>query len=279
MRSLFAVALVLPLASYTRAGPDTRDVEVVALDYAFQLPAQLPAGRTTFHFVNKGKQRHELNIVLLKRGATLQQYIAAANAEQPVGPMTEATVGVLFAGPDSSSPSQLLTDLLPDRDYAVRCILRDTVTAPRHQALGMFSSIHVNAVPAHAMTRMHGDTIVGMDYAFRAPATLRPGRHYLAFVNEGKQRHEVYMAALKPGVTVRQVVEAEQAGANARALIESPLGVLHSPAGTSPIAMLEVDLLPGREYLIRCNFMDDPKAPRHIMLGMFGSIKISGQAQ
>lgn len=118
MRSIFAIALMLPLASYSAAGPDARDIEIVGLDYAFQVPAQLPAGRTRFHFVNKGKHRHEVNIVLLKRGATLQQYIAAANAEQPLGPMTEATVGVLFAGPDSSSPSQLLTDLQPDREGA-----------------------------------------------------------------------------------------------------------------------------------------------------------------
>ena len=279
MRSLLAVALVLPLTSYSAADTDARDVEIVGLDYAFQVPAQLPAGRTTFHFVNKGKQRHEVNIVLLKRDATLQQFIAAANADEPVGGMIEATVGVLFAGPGMSSPSQLWTDLLPDREYAVRCVLRDTVTAPRHQALGMFSSLHVNASPAQAMARMQVDTIVGMDYAFRAPSTLPSGQHYLAFVNEGKQRHEVYLVALKPGVTVRQVMDVGQAGGNTRPLLEPALGVLHSPGGTSPVGLLRVDLLPGREYLLLCNFMDDPKAPRHFMLGMFGSIKISGQAQ
>ena len=32
-----------------------RQVEIVAFDYAFKLPTELPPGRTIFSFVNKGK--------------------------------------------------------------------------------------------------------------------------------------------------------------------------------------------------------------------------------
>jgi len=280
MRPILALALLIAAPAHrVEAVQGTHAVEIVGLDYAFQMPARFPAGRTTIRFVNKGKFAHELNIVLLKRGATMQQFVAASNAGQPLAPLIEGTVGVLFAEPGALGAGRLVTDLLPDREYALRCIFRDSASAPRHFMLGMYASIHVDGASARAASPVRADTIVGTDYGFRAPTHLAPGRHRLAFVNAGAQRHEVSLALLAKGVSLQQVMRDVAAGRDSDDWFESGLGVLHTPGGTAPLGLLEVDLLPGREYLIVCNFSDTPTSPHHVQLGMFGGITVGGMAR
>ena len=281
MKATIAIASFAAAVSLPHPATAPREVEIVGLDYAFKAPNELAPGRTTFRFVNRGKVRHEFNIVLLKRGATVQQLIAAANADKPVEPMIDATIGVLFATPGSASPSALSTELLAGRTYAIRCIFKDGATAPRHQALGMYSAIHVLAgtpVAPAAPAPLRVDTIVGMDYAFRYSSTMSPGVHHLAFVNAGKQRHQVAVALLRKGVTPQKVFEVDKAGGDVGALLEQDLGLLHSPAGRSPLGLLQVHLLPGRTYMIECAFSDTPKSKPHYELGMFGSIRVTGAA-
>src|SRR5262245_131029 len=117
-----SLAAVLAVTLPTRHSPVAaapREVEIVGLDYAFKLPAELPPGLTNFRFVNKGNVGHEFNIVMLKESATLAQYMVAWNGSKPVDPFIDATVGVLFADSGETSGSGLTTDLLPGRIYAV----------------------------------------------------------------------------------------------------------------------------------------------------------------
>ena len=280
MKLLLVVAILLAMPAHDRAvAVPAREVEIVALDYAFQMPTQLGPGLTTFSFVNKGKVRHELNIVLLKGGVTTQDFINGANAGQPLAPLIHATIGVLFAKKDERSPSGLTTVLLPGREYAVRCIFKDTPTSPRHQQLGMFASLHVTAGPSSSGPALVADTVFAMDYAYRPLQTLSPGRHYLAFTNTGKQRHEVRMMLLKKEVTMDQVRDLNAEGGNIDRLLDGDNGVLHSMGGTSPLGALQVDLLPGRLYVIECGFKDDDKSLEHYKLGMFATFKVSGTAR
>jgi hypothetical protein len=278
MKSLSISALLAVMASTGGTDAAPREVEVIGLDYAFRVPSELPAGRTNFRFTNKGKVKHEFNIVLLKHDVTVQQFIAAANASTPLTPMIDATIGVLFAGPGRSSPSALYTELLAGRTYAIQCIFKDSATAPRHHMLGMYTGIHVTAAKPVDAAPLHVDTIVGMDYAFRYPRTLPPGIHHFAFVNTGKQRHEMSMALLRKGVTLKKLHQVDEAGGDVDPLIESNFGLLHSPGGATPLGQLEINLLPGREYMIECGFSDTDKSKPHYMLGMFGSFRVSGSA-
>ncbi len=245
---MFAAVAFLAAGVVLEAAPKPREVEAVGTDYAFQVPSELPPGPTTFRFNNKGKRSHELNIFLLKPGATVTQVIELQKAGKSTQELVERPVGVLFAEPGGRSGARLLTDLVPGREYGVIA----------------------------AMPRV--DSIVGVDYAFRYPKTLAPGRHAFLFKNEGKFRHEVSMTLLKPGVTVARVAEIDKAGGNVDALFEDGIGVLWSRAGETPLGRLEVDLLPGREYMIDCGFSNDDKSPPHYTLGMYGSIVVSGKA-
>jgi hypothetical protein len=223
-----------------------------------------------------------LNIVLLAPGVTMQQFIAATNADSmsssTASSLVEATVGVLFAEAGRRASAALSTELLPDRTYSVRCVLRDAAQGARHQMLGMYAAIHVANRRQAASAAPRVDTLVGTDYAFRYPQTLTPGIHDIGFVNEGKQRHEVIVALLKQGVPPQQAIESLRAGRVRRSLLEDSFGVLHSRGGTTPLGLLHVQLLPGREYLIVCTFADTNRSPPHFMLGMFGTIHATGSS-
>ncbi len=276
----FALVLLtlpaLPVPEKAKASK-VRSVEIVGRDYAFQAPRELPPGPTSFHFSNRGNVRHEFNLALLKESVTLDQYLKVLWDGKPVSPLLEGPVGVLFAGKGKESAADLVTNLKAGRDYVIICIFKDKPDAKRHHQLGMFSLIHISGRRNIPDGSQKIDTIIGSDYAFRYPASLKPGLHTFAFVNTGKQRHELAFALLKPGASVADVNEADKAGKSVKDLIEFSPGLLHSPAGKTPLGLLRLNLLPGREYMIECGFQDSDKSPPHYELGMFGSIKVAGK--
>jgi len=72
------------------------------------------------------------------------------------------------------------------------------------------------------------------------------------------------------------VLDAHESGRNTDSMIEDAIGVLHSPAGTSPLGLLDVDMLPGRDYTIICTLANDDKSRPHVILGMQGTIRVIG---
>lgn len=262
-------------AAATRLTPSgaAREVEVIGLDYAFSMPDSVDAGRTAFRFTNKGKVQHEYNIVLLKEGVTLAQYIAAANKNEPLAPLTDGPLGVLFARPGQTSAGVLSAEMQPGRTYAMQCINQDTTNAPTHRELGMYKSIAVRNNTPPTVPAVAVDTIVGSDYAYtKIPETFAPGWHHVVFVNAGTQRHEINVALLKPDVTLAKIMDVAGKGGDVDSLIDEPLGVLHARTATSPLGTLDFEVLPGREYLFVCTFQDTPKSPPHFALGMVTSI-------
>ena len=278
MKALVALGLVTVLlghASGDSARAKYREVNVIGLDYTFQLPRELPAGPTIFRFENKGKVPHELNIVMLKPGVTPARFLEVMKTTDPLQPMIEGTIGVLFAGPGKRSGAGLSTELVPGRDYFVRCIFRDKGKGPQHFTMGMYSVIHVPAssvAPQPLAVRV--DTVVATDYAFHYPQTLAPGHHSFAFDNQGKVRHEMAMDLLKKGVTIDSVMKVGKAGGDIDPMFEGTMGLLHTMPGKQVLGRFEVDLLPGRDYSILCMFTDSAKAPPHAALGMYGMIHV-----
>ena len=50
-------------------------VEIIALDYAFDAPDEIPSGWTTFHFTNEGDEEHFFVPLLLDEGWTFEDYM------------------------------------------------------------------------------------------------------------------------------------------------------------------------------------------------------------
>jgi hypothetical protein len=115
-------------------------------------------------------------------------------------------------------------------------------------------------------------TVVGLDYAYQAPATLPAGLTAFAFENHGKVRHEAAIARLRAGATLDSVIHAEP-GAGRLRFVEI-VGVLIAEPGGRPLGRLLVDLAPGQSYVLFCNFQDAPDEPRHLAMVMVATVEV-----
>lgn len=118
-------------------------VTVGGLDYAFQAPDTLPAGPTVFRFENRGEVRHEMILVRLKEGVTIQQLMDGVQSGSDPSEFLEGGPGILLAQPGQTTEARLLVDLLPGRTYALVCNLRDSPDTQPHTVLGMRDSFYV----------------------------------------------------------------------------------------------------------------------------------------
>jgi hypothetical protein len=152
---LASIVAAAPLAAQSRelrrpatAAPTLAQVTIVGSDYAFlEAPATLPAGETLFAFENRGTVRHEMNLQLMKPGVTLADALRLVAEGGIRRNLMDHHIGVLLAVPKDTAGGRLLARLIPGRTYLVICVLRDTVGAKPHTALGMFTGFTVPERP------------------------------------------------------------------------------------------------------------------------------------
>ena len=137
-------------------------------------------------------------------------------------------------------------------------------------------SLALAAILATALTScrpaqdIHRVTVSGTDYAFGALPAIRPGLTAFGFENRGKVKHEMILARLKEGVTLKQVLDLAQSGADPDSLADAA-GVLFAGPGQRSGGELLVQLTPGRTYAMVCTFRDAKDKPPHVALGMVTS--------
>ena len=139
------LAVVIGLGAVSAAGGQTAQapaaIEVVATDYAFGvLPAVIAAGPTIFSFSNKGTVQHEMAIVRLRDGVTIDALLKLIKDGGRRRDVVERSVGILIAGPGTSPDGKLVVDLIRGANYVVLCNLKDTPDSPGHATLGMYKA-------------------------------------------------------------------------------------------------------------------------------------------
>lgn len=137
MYSVISVGEAQAVAALPQLPTDT----IIATDYAFQYPRELAPGRHTFVLRNEGKQRHELDFVLLKKGITLKRLQEVEKSGAGVDSLFEGSFGLLHGRPGQEILGNLVIDMLPDREYVIGCFFKDDEKSPEHYMLGMFGSI------------------------------------------------------------------------------------------------------------------------------------------
>ena len=121
-------------------GAPKADVDMTLVDYAFGMNGAIKAGRRTIRVLNQGSESHEVGVLKLAPGKTLDD--VRAWMQNPVTPM-EDLVSVA-GGTTSFAPGNEVyfdTDFTPG-DYVLICL----VTAPdgrSHMEHGMIQPIHV----------------------------------------------------------------------------------------------------------------------------------------
>jgi hypothetical protein len=108
-------------------------------DFAFDIPARLPAGKATYKVVNLGPQMHELNVVKLAAGKTAEDVVAWLSA--PAGPPPFEDVGGINAF--SADGSGYMTLNLQPGAYAAICNVPDPGSGVPHSHLGMLKQFTV----------------------------------------------------------------------------------------------------------------------------------------
>jgi len=144
-------------------GPDV--VKVAALDYAFQMPAEVPSGWTTFRLANDGEEPHFMVLWKLPEGRTLDDYLAEITPAFVIaydsivaGTVDAAGAGVLIGenlpewfaemkpmgGPGMVTPGRSVatTMNLEPGTYVAECYVK-TAEGEFHGELGMIAQLTV----------------------------------------------------------------------------------------------------------------------------------------
>jgi hypothetical protein len=110
--------------------------------------------------------------------------------------------------------------------------------------------------------------VIGNDYAFTGfPATVAAGPTLFSFENRGEVRHEMSIILLKPGLTLKDAMDAGAAATGPR-IAESLIGLLVARKHESAGGKLFVELKSGQRYVVLCNLRNTPDADPHSKMGM-----------
>lgn len=242
-------------------------VTVVANDFEFQAPTQMPAGLTKFVLKGQGKEIHHATIVKLDSGKTVADLTAAFKTPGP------PPSWVTFVGgpnvPDPGAEANATVELTPG-NYALVCFV-DTPDKVPHFAKGMVHGFTVSAPAANAMAPAADVNLSLVDYAFNFDKPLTAGRHTIKVTNPAAQNHEIQLIKLAPGKTLgdmQQWIEKMQG--------PPPGNAVGGTAGMEPgtTNYFDVELTPG-EYVAICFVPDHKDGKPHFVHGMAKQFTVS----
>lgn len=248
-------AIALSLVALAMPGHQVgRVVTVIATDYSFDAPAQIPAGLTTIALVNRGHELHHVQLIRL------------SDVKTPLPIWALAAGGPNGAAPGATSEA---TVMLEPGNYVMLCWIPGADHVP-HTAKGMARSLTVTAVTNIAAGEPQSDlTLTLTEYAFTLSAPITRGTHTLRVENEGMQPHEALLVRLAPNKRASDLV----------AWVDHQVG----PPPAEPLGGLTMishgvhayftrDFTPGR-YAFLC-FAPDPTGQSHAAHGMIKEITV-----
>ena len=272
--SLLAVAATATVAGALRAGVPTSDpkkakanvVTVTTVDYAFQAPDTIQAGRTTFHLVNKGPDFHHVWLIKLEQGKTLKDLTEATKTP---GPLPKWAVDV--GGPNTPMPggeNWATLDLEPGK-YVMVCVIPAMKDGQPHFMKGMVKEVAVvsrRGVEQAGKTALPATdvTMTLDDYDFRVSSPITSATKTIRLHNVAEQAHEAVIVKLNPGTTVQaflQAIEKPQ-GPPPGALIGGITGIAKGRT-----VDIQTNFTPG-DYALVCFVPDAKDGKPHLAHGM-----------
>jgi uncharacterized cupredoxin-like copper-binding protein len=136
---LAPMEVVAPTAQTSASEPKS-DGTVRLLDFSFVLPSEIKAGRHIWKVSNEGEQPHELALIKLADGKTMQD--VAAFMQTPSGPPPWVDAGG-FQAIDPGESAWVDLDLQPG-NYVALCHVPDPTSGKAHEEMGMVLPFSVN---------------------------------------------------------------------------------------------------------------------------------------
>ena len=216
---LAAVACSRPADDAALAPQGANVVDVMAMDYSFNMPDTLPAGYTTFRLMSHGQEFHEVQLIRLEEGKTMADFVALTPTEDP--PAWVVLYGGTAPPPMDGTPVESTLDLPAGRYLAV-CFVPSPDGTP-HMAKGMVKEFVVVPSDVQRTPPVADITLTMKDYTWEFSTPVTAGQHVIEVLNAGPHPHQTIMIRLNDGVTVEQFMAWVEAG-----MTGDPLG---SPVG------------------------------------------------
>ncbi len=256
------------------ASSEAQVVEVIARDFAFDAPDEIPSGWTTFRMTNAGEQEHFLYIYRLPENKTYQQLLEEAivpfgrvweqydsgeidRAEAEAGLGSEIA-GWFFTelepsgGPALTEPGETsqATVRLEPGTYVIECYVK-TPEGEWHTELGMQRELTVTADSTGALPPEADAELTLSNYQITTSGELTAGTRTVAVHveenPEGFMLHDVNLFRLEEGTELQEIVAwmdwMDLEGFRAPAPGYSLGGVEHMGAGRT--GYMTVELEPG----------------------------------
>jgi hypothetical protein len=252
----------------TAVAAKPHQMTIVATEYHFEAPDEVPAGMMTVHLVDNGAELHHVAFVKLGDGKTVADVEQALKTQGPL-PMWAIDHG----GVNPSRPGggmATITQLLEPGNYALLCFIPSADGVP-HFAKGMVRPLTVTASTDAAVPAPTADIVMTLkDYSFTTSAPLTAGRHTIEIKNSGEQSHELVLARMAPGK------KAADLGAwvekmNGPPPAEPIGGVPGIAKGTS--VFMTADITPG-DYAFICFIPDAKDGKAHFTHGMLQDVHV-----
>lgn len=243
-------------------------LNIVASEYGFEIPAEVPSGPTRLMLTNAGHELHHAQLIRLEEGKTLKDLASV----RPDGPPPSWMVPV--GGPGAAEPGKSTTVVQPlvPGEYAVICFIPSPSDHKAHMMKGMVAGFKV--VPAKRMARApKADITVRMvDFGYAPSAPLKSGKRVIKVVNDGPQLHELVLFRLAAGKTM-----SDFAKWNPETATEGPPGnFIGGTVGIVPggESLVEVEVEAG-QYVLVCYIPDAKDGQPHMVHGMMMPLTVA----
>jgi len=265
------VAATPDVSQETAATPAT-SLQVDAADYSFDVNSKVvAAGRVPVKLHNRGSEVHQVMILRLHDGVSIDRYLAAAQRDEgSAGSLIDNSGGVNVVDPGSSGTGY--ADFAPGT-YALVCYI-PSGDHVGHLHKGMVAELTVPASAAAAPVagpRAVAD-IVMQDFSFTLPAQGLgvPGTY--RFVNNGAEAHEFVVMRIEDGKTIADVIPYLQAGF----VGDKPITFAGGSGGVEPgqSGFVDLALSPG-QYVAMCFITDPASHKHHAELGMIAPFTVA----
>ncbi|UCF41392.1 MAG: hypothetical protein JSW43_03410 [Gemmatimonadota bacterium] len=249
--------------------PAPNVVTVVATDFGYEAPEQIPAGVTTVRMVNAGAEPHHTIIARLDADRTVDDLLQEYGAEN-LFPEFVAYMG----GPGEAMPGDTssVTVALEPGHYVLLCYVFSPDGAP-HFTKGMLRRLEVvESEPQLADEPTPDVTVVLADYAFGFSGPVPSGDVTFRVENAGPQVHDLVIVQTEPGKSVQEFLAWMEAGGEG----PPPGHVVSSITGMNAghHVSFTAHLEPG-EYTVLCWVPDVKDLRPHFMYGMMQQFTVS----
>jgi hypothetical protein len=271
-----ACASAQPITQPAADTAEMNEATFIATEYAYEGPQSIPGGWSRLTLNNQGKLAHDLMVVKLDPGKTLDDVMTALEAEGP--PEWAQLYGGVTAQPGQSE--SYVVDLTPG-NY-VLLSFGESEDGPPDAAQGMIASLTVTEAQTEVVEANlpQADAEINMaDYTFIVNKELEAGEQMLRVDNTGKELHELVIYRLKEGKTMEDFQAALEKEMNGEEVPEGELpmeDVAFMLLSPNVSTYNPVDFEPGKHIFICHIPSPEHEMQPHFSLGMIQEVDVKG---